>query len=136
MGIWQLGDFGLQHDRQPDMIAGFKHDLPDVTEADVIGSPYSVQEYSVSSDIGTAEDLRRVRETLHELGMTLMLDFVPNHGAVDSVLVKQTPAAFIQKPVSGQYPDTWWIQRENKTFAYGRGPYDGPWTDTLQYNYW
>lgn len=136
MGVWQLGDFGLKHDRTATMISGFKRDLPDVTSDDVIGSPYAVQEYTVNSDIGTTEDLAAVRKMLNDLGVQLMLDFVPNHAAVDSVLVAQHPSIFIQKPASGSFPANWWIQRNGTAFAYGRGPYDGPWTDTLQYNYW
>mmetsp|Transcript_39437 Transcript_39437/g.89674 ORF Transcript_39437/g.89674 Transcript_39437/m.89674 type:complete len:535 (-) Transcript_39437:143-1747(-) len=136
MGVWQLGDFGVQHDRKPSEIKNFKHDLPDVTPADVIGSPYAIQHYVVNSDIGTNEDLAVVRQTLNELGMSLMLDFVPNHAAVDSVLVAEHPSIFVQKPLAGSFPAKWWIERNDTTFAYGRGPYDGPWTDTLQYNYW
>jgi hypothetical protein len=134
MGMWQLGDFGLTHDRAK--IDDFRHDLPDVQKSDVIGSPYAIQNYSVSSDIGTSADLAAVRSTLNKLGMQLMLDFVPNHAAVDSLLVKQHPTVFVQKPATGSFPSNWWIEREGKTFSYGLGPYDGPWTDTLQYNYW
>lgn len=136
MGVWQLGEFGLQHDRVPAMLDGFKNELPDVTADDVIGSPYAVQQYTFNTDIGTSADLAAVRKTLHQLGMQLMLDFVPNHGAVDSVLVNSTPSVFMQKPSSYSSHSDWWIERDGKTFSYGRGPYDGPWTDTLQYNYW
>lgn len=135
MGVWQLGEFGLQHDRAPDMLSGFRHDLPDVAAADVIGSPYAVQRYAVNAELGTDAELAAVRATLKELGMGLMLDFVPNHGAVDSLLVQENPGLFIQRP-RGDFASNWWIQRANATYAYGRGPYDGPWTDTLNYNYW
>eukprot|EP00928_Gymnodinium_smaydae_P015776 TRINITY_DN1584_c0_g1_i3.p1 TRINITY_DN1584_c0_g1~~TRINITY_DN1584_c0_g1_i3.p1 ORF type:complete len:535 (+),score=103.23 TRINITY_DN1584_c0_g1_i3:65-1669(+) len=135
MGVWQLGSFGVQHDRAPDEMRAFSRELPDIRSEDVIGSPYAVVNYTVNSDIGNDDDLAAVRRTLNELGMKLMLDFVPNHGAVDSVLVESNPGLFIQKP-GGSFPGNWFIQREGKTYAYGRGPYDGPWTDTLNYNYW
>jgi len=135
MGVWQLGDFGLQHDRSPAALASFRRDLPDVEPADVIGSPYAVQNYTVNSDIGTAADLAAVRATLRSLGMGLMLDFVPNHAAVDSVLVEEHPSIFLQRPAAGSFPDGWWIERGGTAFAFGRGPY-ATWTDTLQYNYW
>eukprot|EP00418_Pyrodinium_bahamense_P007123 CAMPEP_0179023896 /NCGR_PEP_ID=MMETSP0796-20121207/7174_1 /TAXON_ID=73915 /ORGANISM="Pyrodinium bahamense, Strain pbaha01" /LENGTH=544 /DNA_ID=CAMNT_0020719837 /DNA_START=22 /DNA_END=1656 /DNA_ORIENTATION=- len=136
MGVWQLGDFGLHHDRSPDNIKSFRETLPDVQSTDVIGSPYAIWNYSVNSDIGTGADLAAVRGTLHELGLHLMLDFVPNHGAVDSPLVRAHPSVFIRKPTFHWFSHKWWIRREGHTLAFGRGPYDDPWTDTLQFNYW
>lgn len=131
MGAWQLGTYGPNHDKGA--IDSFRNELPDIQIDDIIGSPYAVQTYTVNSDVGTSADLAAVRSTLKELGMKLMLDFVPNHGAVDSTF---KPETFIQHPKSGSFASNWWIQREGHNFAYGRGPYDGPWTDTLQYNYW
>jgi len=117
------------------MLDGFRHDLPDLRPEDVIGSPYAVQEYAVNREIGTPADLAAVRGVLAELGMRLMLDFVPNHGAVDSELLRTRPAVLMERP-SGSFPADWWVRRGGKTYAFGRGPYDGPWTDTVQYNYW
>jgi glycosidase len=131
MGVWQLGTYGPELDKTN--INNFRNELPDVQPDDIIGSPYAVKNYTVNSDIGTPADLAQVRGTLKELGMKLMLDFVPNHGAVDSDFA---PDVFISRPSSGSFPANWWKQRGSNTLAYGRGPYDGPWTDTLQYNYW
>eukprot|EP00440_Ansanella_granifera_P071529 gb/GFBE01077627.1/.p1 GENE.gb/GFBE01077627.1/~~gb/GFBE01077627.1/.p1 ORF type:complete len:524 (+),score=140.95 gb/GFBE01077627.1/:1-1572(+) len=131
MGVWQLGTFGPNRDKSN--IESWRGDLPDIQPDDIIGSPYAVQSYTVNSDFGTNADLAAVRSTLRELGMKLMLDFVPNHGAVDSLF---KPETFIQRPSSGGFADNWWITAGGHNFAYGRGPYDGPWTDTLNYNYW
>lgn len=131
MGVWQLGTYGPQFDKGN--IDSFRKELPDVQPDDIIGSPYAVKNYTVNSDIGTPSDLAQVRSTLKELGMKLMLDFVPNHGAVDSDFA---PDVFITHPSSGSFAPNWWIQRGGHNFAYGRGPFDGPWMDTLQYNYW
>jgi maltooligosyltrehalose synthase len=51
---------------------------------DVIGSSFAVTEYTVNSQIGTDDDLVTLRARLNSLGLRLMLDFVPNHSAVDS----------------------------------------------------
>merc|ERR1719188_1450769 len=67
--------------------------------------------------------------------MRLMLDFVPNHLARDSRLFYEHPEAFVQRPAGDTSPDDWWYHKDGKTVAYGRGPYDGPWTDTLQLNF-
>jgi glycosidase len=134
MGVWQLGEYGPALDKTH--IDNFRGDLPDVQQDDIIGSPYSIQEYKVNADIGTDADLAEVRKVLNSMGVKLMVDFVPNHGAVDSMFAAQNPDVFLQKPADYQGHSDWWINREGHTFAYGRGPYDGPWTDTIQYNYW
>lgn len=108
-----LGQYGLNHDRtDPSLLATYKQELPDFTLADVIGtqsllflylliitlfssyltflnpcilpgSPYAVVEYTVNPELGTEADLIALRKRLAQRGMRLMLDFVPNHSAVD-----------------------------------------------------
>lgn len=137
MGVWSLGAYGLQHDQtDAGLLAAYKQELPSFTLDDVIGSPYAITNYTVNPQIGTEDDLAAVRALLNGMGMRLMVDMVPNHMAVDSVLGSQSPGCFVQKPASGSYPSSWWIARNGNTFAYGRDPYDGAWTDTLQLNYW
>lgn len=136
MGVWQLGQYGLDHDRSNAKLEEFRNYLPDIQKEDIIGSPYAISQYAVHSDIGTNQDLAEVRGVLNNLGMKLMLDFVPNHQAVDNVELDSKSDVFLQKPQSTSSPSDWWIQRGDKTFAYGRGPYDGPWTDVIQVNYW
>lgn len=48
------------------------------------GSPYAVTEYTTNSELGSEADLTALRKRLHSLDLQLMLDFVPNHSAVDS----------------------------------------------------
>lgn len=133
MGMWQLGEEGLQDSLG--YIERYRPDLPDITAEDIIGSPYAVVDYVVNPEIGNAADLAGVRAKLHSLGMGLMLDFVPNHLARDAKLFYEHPEAFIQRPSGDTSPDEWWYNKNGKTVAYGGGPYDGPWTDTLQLNY-
>jgi len=77
-----------------------------------------------------------VRAKLNSLGMGLIVDFVPNHFARDSKLFLEHPEAFVQRPNGDTSPDNWWYSKNGyPTVAFGRGPYDGPWTDTLQINY-
>jgi len=47
MGIWQLGDYGLNHDRtNADLLANFNRILPDFRTEDIIGSPYAITNYT------------------------------------------------------------------------------------------
>ncbi|NMM48945.1 alpha-amylase [Flammeovirgaceae bacterium KN852] len=49
-----------------------------------LGSYYSIQDYSkVNPEFGTLEDFKALVEKAHELGMKVILDWVPNHTAWD-----------------------------------------------------
>lgn len=53
------------------------------------GSPYASKDYfSISSDLGTLEDLKSLINKTHELGMDIILDMVFNHTSPDNVLLK------------------------------------------------
>jgi glycosidase len=56
------------------------------------GSPYAVKDYrAVNPDYGTLEDFRQLVEAVHQKGMKLILDFVPNHTAADHPWVTEHP---------------------------------------------
>ena len=94
MGIWKLGNYGLEFDKKLD----YSEWLPNWTEEDVIGSPYAVYEYTCNPDIGTDNDLMWLKAILNSKGMKLMLDFVPNHSAVDAPQAKSNPDMYIRAP--------------------------------------
>jgi len=82
-GIWKVGEYGVQLDRKdPKSRENFLEKLPDCTDADIIGSPYAVVEYSVNPELGGDSGLEALREKLKAADLKLMLDFVPNHMAV------------------------------------------------------
>ncbi len=74
-----------------------------------LGSPYSVRDYySVNAEFGTLEDLRHFVDRAHELGLYVILDWVANHTAWDSVLAAEHPEWF-SKDWKGDFrPTTWW----------------------------
>ena len=49
----------------------------------MVGSPYSILDYRVDTTLGGDAELAALRQRLADLGMRLMLDFVPNHLACD-----------------------------------------------------
>ena len=139
MGIWQTGEAG----RQVSRAAVFERENRDAfapVESDICGSPFAVTAYKVHSDFGNESDLLSLRKRLHERGMRLVLDFVPNHTALDHPWVRQHPDYY----VPGSTAD---LQRDPLNYvsvptgegvvvlAHGRDPNFPGWPDTLQLNY-
>ena len=122
LGVWQTGPAGREVSRtQPDWRRGYPLDLPDVKDEDICGSPFAIQEYTVHRDFGGDAALARLRQRLSQRGLRLMLDFVPNHTALDCAWTRTHPEFYI----SGS---------DGKP-AHGRDPYFPGWPDTLQLNY-
>ena len=128
MGVWKLGTYGLEFDRKQD----YSGVLPDWTKDDVIGSPYSITEYECNPDIGTNEDLVWLRKQINSRGMKLMLDFVPNHSAVDAPTASSNPKLYMRAPPGKTDPSRY----TDSGIAYGKDPYFSPWLDVIQWNYW
>jgi glycosidase len=135
MGVWQLGQYGLHHDRtDPGLLQDYAQILPGYTLADIIGSPYAVTEYSTNDELGSDADLTTLRKTLHGLELALMLDFVPNHSAVDSPWTQHLDW-YVRAP-RGSNPPYDANKYLPNGIAFGSPGWGQPWTDTAQFNYW
>jgi hypothetical protein len=140
LGVWQTGPMGRESSRGPAARADLRADLPDLREADIVGSPFAIVGYQVHRDFGGEPALARLRERLRRRGLSLLLDFVPNHIALDHPWVEAHPEFLI----AGSEDD---LRREpknylaletaqgRKIFAHGRDPNFPGWSDTLQLNY-
>jgi glycosidase len=141
LGVWQTGAAGRHVSRtQPDWRRAYVQDLPDVKEEDICGSPFAVCEYKVHADFGGDEALARLRQRLHQRGLRLLLDFVPNHTALDHPWTRSHPEFYVAGSASdlAREPQNW--QRlvsdaGSLILAHGRDPYFPGWPDTLQLNY-
>jgi len=136
MGIWErspagrrvaLANEGLREE--------FRRALPDYTLGDVIGSAYCVRRYRVDEHLGGPEGLAEARKKLADRGIRLILDFVPNHLAIDHPWVFEHPEYFIQgnkedlTRASGEF-----FEAGGRILAHGRDPYFPPWQDVGQLN--
>lgn len=62
-----------------------------------MGSYYAVQDYKkVNPEFGTEEEFRAIIEKAHELGIHVILDWVPNHTGWDNVWITENPEWYTQ----------------------------------------
>jgi Alpha amylase, catalytic domain len=141
LGVWQTGSAGRKvSSEQPDWQAEFRQVLPDLHQEDISGSPFSITDYIVHSDFGGNPALERLRKRIHQRGIRLLLDFVPNHTALDHPWVQAHPEFYVKgtEEQLRREPENYvrlQTQQDSMIFAYGRDPYFAGWPDTLQLNY-
>ena len=83
MGVWERSPEGLRVAlANQNLWRDFRAALPDVTEADILASPYCVRRYHVDQRFGGDSGLAAARTALAARGMSLVLDFVSNHGTL------------------------------------------------------
>ncbi|AAM71586.1 MAG TPA: alpha-amylase [Chlorobaculum sp.] len=111
--------------------------LKDLQAEDIVSSPYSIPAYEVSKVIGGQEALVAFRKRLADMGIKLILDFVPNHMALDNRWLPEHPEYFvtISRHEQCHDPSSCFEYTKGKYLAHGKDPYFPPWTDTLQLNY-
>ena len=125
MGVWKCGpiiESGHDHWRKL---------LPDFHPHDVVASPYAITEYTIDESLGGPAASRKFRERLHQHGLKLILDFVPNHTSRAHAWTKERPNFYV-------HSDT----RRAETFlagsqwiAHGKDPHFPAWIDTAQLDY-
>jgi hypothetical protein len=141
LSVWQTGLAGQRVSRtNPEWRREFQETLPDLREEDIAGSGFAIAGYSVHESLGGDAALARLRERLRRRGLRLMLDFVPNHTALDHPWVAEYPDFYIRGTEAdlAREPGNY-IRVEGKKgariLAHGRDPYFAGWPDTLQLNY-
>ena len=138
MGIWyrgkatQLSAWNYIHE--------YEGALPDVTKDDVAGSAYAIGAYDVEEALGGRDGLAVFRQQLHNRGLKLILDFVPNHTGLDHPWLLEHPEYYIQadplwlEKAQGEFFELKIAKRTKAIFAHGRDPYFPGWIDTAQLN--
>lgn len=141
LGIWETGEAGARISRQtPEWQASFHEALPDLSEDDITGSTFAISGYEVHVKFGGPAALKILRDRLRQRGLRLLLDFVPNHTAIDHPWAEAHPDFYIEGSESqlSQQPQNF-IRvggaAGQRILAHGRDPYFPGWPDTLQLNY-
>jgi hypothetical protein len=138
LGVWQSGRAGRDLARAVDFWgrAAYQQVLPDLGDNDICGSPFAVQAYEVQPDFGGDAALAHLRDRLRQRGLRLLLDFVPNHTALDHPWVQTHPEYYVHGTPADWLAQPWNYRQVGSTIlAHGRDPYFPGWIDTLQLNY-
>jgi hypothetical protein len=141
LSVWRTGLAGQRRSRSnPEWRREFEETLPDLQEEDIAGSGFAITGYSVQPGLGGDAALARLRERLRARGLRLMLDFVPNHMALDHPWIEDHPEYFVAGTEQdlAQAPQNYTrVSRkgDDRILAYGRDPYFDGWPDTLQLDY-
>lgn len=84
------------------------HEIGIQNRKGTLGSPYAVKDYySVNPEFGTLDDLKQFVNAAHDLGMYVILDWVPNHTAWDNRLVTEHPDWYIRDWKGDFRPTPW-----------------------------
>ena len=141
LSVWQTGCASQKVSRSlPELRKEFEKTLPDLREEDIEGSGFAITSYTAHANLGGERALHRLRERLRQRGLRLMLDFVPNHTALDHTWVEEHPEYYVAGTAEDvlRTPQNYgWAKRKrgDLVLAYGRDPYFPGWSDTFQLNY-
>jgi glycosidase len=84
-----------------------------------LGSYYAVSDYrAVNPEFGTMQDWKALVNRIHDMGMKVIIDWVPNHTAPDHPWVKKHPEFFIRNAqgVPVHQPGTDWTDTRKLDF--------------------
>lgn len=133
MGIWSMSPGSRKiAQAHPGLRNEFKKALALVSEEDILSSPYAIYDYTLNSNLTSREGLQKFRTKLHELDKKLILDFVPNHMALDTPLLLSHAECFLRGDIIDK---NHFLHSSNNIFAHGRDPYFDGWTDTVQWDF-
>jgi hypothetical protein len=140
IGVWRNGSAGRKFWRtMPWLQELARETLVDGSERDIVGSPYAVSEYEVAPEVGGEDGLTAVRGLLARNGISLLLDFVPNHTALDHPWVRRNPEWYVHGDAThvAAEPEAFFEVRATgrHMIAHGRDPNSAPWRDTAQLDY-
>ncbi|HLL75007.1 MAG TPA: alpha-amylase family glycosyl hydrolase [Pyrinomonadaceae bacterium] len=141
MGVWERSHAARAVSRShAGWLDEYRRLLPDLEERDIVGSPYAIRAYRVEPSFGGDEELRALRRRFADAGMRLILDFIPNHMALDHPWFATHPERLLQggEEQIARQPQNYFRAAGDgagRAFAHGRDPYFDGWPDTVQLDY-
>ncbi|MCX6227542.1 MAG: alpha-amylase family glycosyl hydrolase [Bacteroidia bacterium] len=97
-----------------------------------LGSYYSVKDYKdTNPEFGTMEDFKALVKKTHDLGMYLIIDWVPNHSAWDNPLVTSNPEWYAKDSLGKMFSP--WDWTDVVKFDYSQRPLRDYMIETMKY---
>jgi glycosidase len=123
MGVWEISD-GARH-------------ISTVVSEDFEGSPYAVPRYKFNKRLGGKAGFAALVRRAHKTGLSVIVDFVSNHMAIDSPWIAEQPDLFVTSypPARSQQTSEYFLHPSGEMVAFGRDPFFAPWNDTAQLDY-
>lgn len=138
MGIWKTVPETIEkYCFDVGLISEYRKALPDWKPEDVIGSPYAIDNYHINKTLASANEFIQLKENLNNLGLKIILDFIPNHFSADTSLLKTNPEIFLKgnEELLSKDEQTYYKAFNGNIYAHGRDPNFPAWQDTIQVNY-
>ena len=79
LGVWDVDELTDEMFQKKNLKQEFDQVYPEWKWSDTCGSPFSIKKYEIDPRLGNADTLKNLKNALHEIGLELVLDFVPNH---------------------------------------------------------
>lgn len=141
MGIYKPSEASRRHAKKWSF--QYDHAIPGFNaEEDVVGSPFAIPGDELNPKIAKDwDEWDEFRERMHERGVRVGVDFVPNHVAIDHPWTKTKPHYFwrgsqIDIDLYGnQFFKVPQPDGAVQVYAHGKDPNFGEWHDTAQLNY-
>ena len=136
MGVWTRSPRAAQLSKQDaNFVSSYRSLLSDFTPHDIIGSAYAIRSYEVDERFGGEAALLLFRARLAAYGIKLILDFVPNHSALDSPWLDENPEFYFygndEEYVRNPHR---FDHAKNRIVVKGSDPTLAPWPDVAQLN--
>jgi glycosidase len=123
MGVWRISE-------------GAKK-ISKTISADFEGSPYAIADYAFSPELGGLDAYTKFRQRATAAGLRVLVDFIPNHMALDNDWISENAELFIRSNSAArkQDPSEFFLHCSGEVIAHGKDPYFPPWYDTAQLDY-
>jgi len=141
MGVWRRSPTArLMARTDVNLLRAYDRALPGWAMQDVEASPFSVQAYEPDARMGGWNGFDIARHELARRGISLIVDFVTNHTALDHEWVTGRPDLYVEGTLDDyrRSPGLFQPVDAGSTVhfvACGRDPYFPPWRDVAQLNY-
>jgi 1,4-alpha-glucan branching enzyme len=110
------------------------HPIGEKNRKGQLGSYYSVKDYyGVNPEFGTLDDFKALVDTIHSLGMHVIIDWVANHSAWDNPLTVEHPEWYTKTKGGNFQPTPWYDWDDIIDFDYDQPGIRKYMTDALKY---